>query len=195
MVALQLGALCVATVAVGLAQDPALPLLVDSVVAGIAPVEDDTGIIERTRRIALAYTDNLPNFICTESNRILLDYSGDGSAWRQYSEAVAEARFVDKREFHRTISVDGRPSNEKFKFVSRGAGRFGTLLRRMFRPSSKAVFTRIDDGVVDGREVYVFEVILPKEHGGAGTLSLDRDSSGMPIYRVRFQLLIENLLI
>ena len=44
-------------------------------------------LIERARRVALAYTRNLPNFICTQTNR---DFkSGNGYDWRQTEEAAA----------------------------------------------------------------------------------------------------------
>ena len=184
MAALRLGALCIAAAAVGLAQNPALPPDIESVVAGIAPVEDDAKIIERTRRIALAYTDNLPNFICTQENRKFKDESWDGSGWQQYSDAVAEVRFIDKTESYRTIAVDGRPSDEDFTIVSGESGTFGTRLLTMFLPESKAAFRRTTDAVIEGRDAYVFEVLLPKENLEGGVMSLGWYSSGLPIWQI-----------
>ena len=152
--------------------------------AGITSVEDETETIERTHRIALAYIDNLPNFICTQENRVFWDNSADGFTSRLYSKVVAEARSSDKRESYLTISVDGRPSNQEFKFVSNGAGQFGSHLHKMFRPENNAVLTPTDDVVVHGREVYVFDLVLPKRHYGPESIALGWDSSGMPIRQI-----------
>ena len=131
-----------------------------------AGAEIDGEIIERARRFVLAYSDNLPNFICTQVSRSFSDPSADGSAWEQYREVVAEVRYVGKEDSYRTLTVNGHPSNVEFKFVSPFIGAFGTALRQMFRPESKAEFERTVDAVIDGREAYVFDVVLPKRHRG-----------------------------
>ena len=180
----RLGALGVATVAAALAQSVVRPPDIDSKSAGITSVANDTEIIERTRRIALAYTDNLPNFICTQVSRSFSDPSADGSAWEQYREVVAEVRYVGKQDSYRTLTVNGHPSNVEFKFVSPFIGAFGTALRQMFRPESKAEFERTVDAVIDGRGAYVFDVVLPKRHRGGGALWLGHDRSGARIREI-----------
>ncbi len=157
--------------AVGLAQDSATAL------------GDD--IIKRTRSSALAYIDNLHNFICTQVNRKFSDDSGDGSAWRQTAETVAEVRFVDKVESYRTITVNGRPSNKNFRQVGAGnvSGEFGRTLFNLFRPESEAVFRCSGNAVLGGRDVHVFRVEVPK-HRYSGILFLGFDTFGKKMWPV-----------
>ena len=145
---------------------------------------NDSEIVERARRIALAYTDNLPNFICTQENRKFKDEAWDGPQWNQYGETVAEVRFVNGQESYRTIAVDGRPSVDAFKLVAGESGTFGSRLLGIFRPESKASFTRIADNVIDDREVYVLEVLLPKEHRGGGLISLGWNRLGLATWQI-----------
>ena len=184
MIAPRLGAVGVAAVTVGLAQGWVEPIEVDFGSPQRTSVENDDEIIERTRHIALAYTDSLPNFICTQENRKFKDESSDGSGWTQYAEVLAEVRFLDRGESYRTISVDGRPAGDDFKLASGESGTFGSRLAGMFLPRSKAEFTRAADAVIDGRSVYVFEVLLPTDHLGGGLMCLGWDDSGMPIRQV-----------
>ena len=184
MIPPRLGAVGVAAVTVGLAQGVVEPIEVDFWSPQRASVQNNDEIVERTRRIALAYTDSLPNFICTQENRKFRDESWEGSGWEQYAEILAEVRFVDKGESYRTISIDGRPADEDFKLASGESGSFGTRLAAMFLPRSKAEFTRLADAVIDGRNVYVFEVLVPKDFLGGGLMCLGWDDSGMPIRQI-----------
>ena len=185
MIAPRLCAIGVAAVTVGLAQGVVGPNGIDPKPPGRPSVENDDEIIERTRRIALEYSDNLPNFICTQENRRFKDEAWDGPQWNLYGGTVAEVRFVDKQESYRTIAVDGRPAEDDFKFVSGESGTFGSRLLATFRPRSRASFTRSADDVIEGRDVYVFEVLLPKEHGGGGLISLGWNRLGLATWQIR----------
>ena len=184
MIAPRLGAVGIAAVTVGLAQGTVGLNEVDPKSPGGTSVENDDEIIERTRRIALAYTDSLPNFICTQENRKFKDESPDGSGWNQYAEILAEVRFLDKGESYRTITVNGRPADDEFKLVSGESGTFGTRLAGMFLPRSRSEFTRVNDAVIDGRNAFVFEVLVPKDYLGGGVMCLGWDDSGMPIRQI-----------
>ena len=130
----------------------------------LAPVESDAALIERARRIALAYSKNLPNFVCTQTSHVFTNKSGDGYDWRQDHEAVAEVQFVDGRESYRTVSINGRPSNKDFRRTRNSRGEFGTTLYDLFRPEAEAVFKRSGDAVIGGRDAAVFrcEVANPR---------------------------------
>ena len=79
----------------------------------LTPAQQDRMLIERARRVALAYTDNLPNFVCTQTNRSFM--SGDGYDWRQTKEAATEVQFVDRRESYRNVTLNGRPSKKRLQ--------------------------------------------------------------------------------
>ena len=149
-----------AAVAVGLAQDFSAPgeahapAVFES--SPLTPAESDSALIERARRIALAYSKNLPNFVCTQTSHTFTNKSGDGYDWRRYHEAVAEVQFVDGRESYRTVSINGRPSNKDFRRTRNSRGEFGTALYYLFLPEAEAVFKRSGDTVIGGRDAAVF---------------------------------------
>lgn len=184
MIAPRLCAVGVAAVTVALAQGVVGSNAVDPQSPGRTSVENDDEIIERTRRIALAYAGSLPDFICTQENRRFKDEAWDGPQWNQYAATVAEVRFVDKQESYRTIAVDGRPAEDDFKLVSGESGTFGSRLLGIFRPRSKASFTRTTDDVIEDREVYVFQVLLPTEHRGGGLISLGWNRLGLATWQI-----------
>ena len=131
--------------------------------APVIPAETDANLIERARRIALAYTENLPNFICTKTERSGWSKDGSRSRWRQSREVTAEVQFVDGRESYRNVTMNGRRSKKDFRQIA-SYGEFGSSLYELFRPEAGAVFTRSGDGIIGGRDVAVFrmEVANPR---------------------------------
>ena len=142
---------------------PVIPAEKDSSLIGPAvpapstPAETDSALIERARRIALYYTDNLPNFVCTKTSRGGWWKDGTRSRWRQTSEVTAEVQFVDRRESYRNVTVNGRPSRKDFRDIA-AVGGFGSALYDLFRPEAGAVFIRSGDAVIGDREVAGFRM-------------------------------------
>ena len=128
----------------------------------LAPVESDAALIERARRIALAYTDNLPNFICTRATRFF--NSESGSDWRYYAEMTVQVQFVDRRESYRNFIVNGRPAGEYDGMA--GRGQFGMSLYYLFRPEAGTVFEPAGSAVIGGRDVAVFRMEMTKRRYG-----------------------------
>ena len=159
------------------------------------PVDQDKVLIERARRVALAYTRNLPNFVCNQTNRSFK--SGNGYDWRRTGEAAAEVQFVDGRESHRNVTVNGR--RKKAWPDRQSYGEFGSSLYELFRTDARAVFTRSGDDVIGGREVAVFrhEMTNPsygyrlrakKPHvyvGFSGLVSIDKATGRVLRYDAR----------
>ncbi len=152
---------------------PVIPAEKDSSLIGpavpapstLTPAETDANLIERARRVALAYTENLPNFVCTKTERSGWSKDGTRSRWRPNREAAAEVQFVDRRESYRNVTMNGRRSKKNFREIA-SAGGFGSLLFALFRPESGAVFTRSGDGVIGGREVAVFRMeVVNRRYG------------------------------
>ena len=155
---------------------PVIPAEKDSSLIGpavpapstLTPAETDANLIERARRVALAYTENLPNFVCTQTNRSFM--SGDGYDWRQGAKLAAEVQFVDRRESYRNVTVNGRPSKKRFRKIA-NSGEFGRVLHGLFRPDARAVFTRSGDDVISGRKVAVFRYEMTNPSYGYGLRS------------------------
>ena len=138
------------------------------------PADQDKVLIERARRVALAYTENLPNFVCTQTKRVFRSSNSYGAMWahlrpesklfaeeyiagdwRQIREAAAEVQFVDRRESYRNVTINGRPSKKGWKAMA-SRGEFGTVLNYLFRPEAGVKFTRSGEAVIGGREVAIF---------------------------------------
>ena len=136
----------------------------------LTPAETDANLIERARRVALAYTRNLPNFVCTQTNRSFM--SGDGYDWRQTKEAATEVQFVDGRESYRNVTVNGRRKKAWPDWQSYGD--FGSSLYSLFQPEAGAVFTRSGDDVIGGRDVAVFRMAVRNPRYGYGLKSRKR---------------------
>ena len=160
----------------------------------LTPAETDANLIERARRIALTYTENLPNFVCTKTERSGWSKDDARSRWRQSREVTAEVQFVDRRESYRNVTINGRRSKKNFRQIA-NYGEFGRLLYVLFRPESGAAFTRSGDDVIGGREVAVFRMELanprygytmgPKKFGFQGRVSIDKATGRVLRYDAR----------
>ncbi len=170
MTALRLVVVGVAVAVAGLAQDFSAAVVKPPTTAvpersPLTPVQQDIMLIERARRVALAYTDNLPNFVCTQTSRCGWLKDGPDSRWRQYREVTSEVQFVDRRESHRNVTINGRRSKKDFREIA-SYGEFGSSLYELFRPDARAVFTRSGDDVIGGREVAVFRMeVVNRRYG------------------------------
>ena len=183
---------------------PVIPAEKDSSLIGpavpapstLTPAETDANLIERARRVALAYTRNLPNFVCTQTNRSGWLKDGPGSRWRR--EVVSEVQFVDGRESHRNVTVNGRRSKKNFRQIASYGG-FGTALYALFQPEAGTVFTRSGDNVIGGRDVAVFRMEVVNRRYGynlragrkrinvgfSGLVSIDKATGRMLRYEAR----------
>ena len=206
MTALRLVVVGVAVAVLGLAQDFSAavvkpPTTTVPVPSALTPAETDSALIERARRVALAYTDNLPNFVCTQTSRKGWSKDGTRSRWRQFREVTAEVQFVDRRESYRNVTLNGRRTKKDFKEVA-GYGGFGSSLYELFRPDARAVFTRSGDDVIGGREVAVFRMEVvnrrygyhfslkgrnkrPINVGFRGLVSIDKETGHVQRYDAR----------
>ena len=168
MTALRLVVVGVAVAVLGLAQDFSTAVVKPAAVLdspSLTPAQQDRMLIERARRVALAYIDDLPNFVCTKTSRKGWLKDGTRSRWRQFREVTAEVQFVDRRESYRNVTMNGRRSKKNFREIASYGG-FGTALYDLFRPEAGAVFTRSGDAVIGGREVAVFRMeVVNRRYG------------------------------
>ena len=162
----------------------------------LAPVESDAALIERARRIALAYTDNLPNFVCTKTSRS--SNSESESDWQQSSEITAEVRFVDGRESYHNVILNGRPYRKDYRRVG-SYGEFGSALYSLFRPEAGAAFESSGSAVIGGCDVAVFRMEMTNPRYGIeaghrkkrrgfgyrGLVSIDKETANVLRFDVR----------
>ena len=99
--------------------------------------------LEAARGKAMEYTDNLPNFICTQiTQRFGRQLPKKG--WVRMDNFVAELTYYDKKEHYRLLSVANRTAriNATLKSLrgTTSTGEFGSSLRFLFDPETKTIF-------------------------------------------------------
>jgi hypothetical protein len=126
-------------------------------------------VIEQAREIALRYTDNLPNFVATQTSR--RQYLEKGSRnWKPIDTLVFEVAFLEGDERYTLLTINGKPT-ETSKDETRGfdvEGEFGTILSETFNPKAEAKFRWERHGDLRGRPVHVFSYHVEEDHSGLG---------------------------
>ncbi len=160
---------------------------------------DQDKILEAIRASALQYTQNLPDFMCTQITHRQVSSLGNsasnltgvstrgvptagilgmaGSA-PNLSDVIEERlTFIDQKEDHTVIAVNGHKvagiDHTQFQGVV-SAGAFGTDLHNIFDPGSGTVFAWERPGALHGHRVYIYSFQVPAQHGA---VLVDRNSS------------------
>jgi hypothetical protein len=107
---------------------------------GQKPSDADTAaLIERSRQKALDYTQQLPDFMCTEVvHRSLSAEGGPHSS----DTLTIKLSYSKRGEDHRLELINGKPTGRKYEELkgATGSGEFGGILRMIFNPASQAAF-------------------------------------------------------
>jgi len=148
--------------------------------AGIAPAQtaspkrpsapaDQSAVIEKVRDQALSYTRQLPNYICTQRTREIIQGGVVGQAMRGGMDLIEEqVGFVDNRETRRVLNLNGHPVAADSPEQQRGTpsrGEFGTILEVIFDPRTSADLKWERPTTLDRRRVYVFSYRVPQSKG------------------------------
>ena len=137
-------------------------LLAATALPVLAQPGGNAAILESARRVALSYARNLPNFVCNEEVRRLGNWYSAGT-WVQIDTMRLNVSFHDQKETYELVARNGRPSRQKLGSLS-GAfsqGEFGSVLRLIFEPKSKAVFTWREWELSGVRPLAVFDYRVP----------------------------------
>ncbi len=157
----------------------ALPLLV-TMSAGVGAsselTPDQARILAMVRTSALAYSERLPDFICTQVTHRETSTAADwaGTVRAAGSTNVIEERltFIGQKENYQVVSVDGRKANglDRTEFYgAMSAGEFGSTLREIFDPQSETSFSWIKTTKLNGRDAYVLGFQVPAANGATVT--------------------------
>jgi hypothetical protein len=128
------------------------------------PTPEQQRLLEQTRAAALKYTEKLPNFLCTQVTRRMLDPRGKGQ-WRALDENAHLITFFDGREHYQELSSRTRASADTALPPSlTSTGEFGSLLKEIFVPEAHARFgwNRTDN--IRGRMVQVLTYSVEADH-------------------------------
>ena len=145
--------------------------------------EEQSRIIETARQSAIAYTDDLPNYVCLQLTRRFVDPTGTEMDWLSHDEIKTRVSYIDGREDYETISVNDTATTKDFGDLggTTTRGEFGTILDSLFRTETNAEFRWARHSLLRGRPVYVFHIRVP-QHRSNWTLE---SSGGVPSDRAR----------
>ena len=131
--------------------------------------EEQKQVLEQIRDYAINYTQNLPNFICTQVTRRQVDSSGTGNQYRQADKLQEQLTYFDHKESYKVMAVNGEMVQHRDHEKLGGAtssGEFGSMMSEIFAPETEAEFQYVRLGKLDGRIVneYDYRVRQPLSH-------------------------------
>ena len=130
----------------------------------VPPNADQQRLLEETSRAVAQYSDHLPNFICTQVTRRLLDPVGKGQ-WRSLDESTQLLSYFDGKEHYHQMTTRSRASDSNSWSASMtSSGEFGSLLKQVFGQSAQAKFAWAKADRVRGRAVQVFTYSVDAAH-------------------------------
>ena len=128
------------------------------------PNAEQRQLIERARSTAIEYVQHLPNFLCTQVTRRLVDDAGRDQ-WRSLDESTQLVTFYDGQEHYDRLTVRSSAADSgSFPPLMTSSGEFGSLLKSIFEPDSTAVFRWIRADSIRGHPVQVFSYAVDAEH-------------------------------
>jgi len=145
------------------AQPPAAPPVY---VPKPPPSSEDQGkLLDEVREYAMSYSHRLPDFICLEQTRRYVDTTGK-DAWRHSDTITARLSYFNQKEDYKLVSQNDRVSTGEDYLSVGGAsstGDFGTTMRDIFTPSSRATFAWERWSKLRGRVAHVISYRVPLE--------------------------------
>ena len=130
--------------------------------------EEQAAILDDVRQYALGYSQNLPDFICTEVTRRLAAPApgtrnggrvGDSPHWQSLDTLTVRLSYFEQHEDYKLILHNSAPvTNQDVRSAggSQSFGDFGTMLREIFEPSTEARFEWDHWGTLRGQRVMEF---------------------------------------
>jgi hypothetical protein len=135
-------------------------------IAAGQPAVDPPAFVEQVRQRALAYDENLPNFICTQETRRSCVSSKPGAEWKLLDTLTIRLSYFGKKEDYRVVAVNGKPTDKALTQMkgSKTAGDFGSILRSLFRWKSETKFEWQRWTEWNGRKVAVLGFHIDQAH-------------------------------
>jgi hypothetical protein len=135
--------------------------------------EEQGAILDEVRRASLAYSRELPDFICTQVTRRYAApvpgtrYGGSAQSdpsFQKQDELTIRLSYFDQKEDYKLILVNNRMATEDYQSLggATSTGEFGSLLRGIFERKSQAHFEWDHWGTMRGRRVLVFSYSVPQ---------------------------------
>ena len=100
-------------------------------------------ILGRVRSNALAYSNQLPDFICNQTTQHFIRTLAPTVVWRMTGSFVAALSYYDRKEHYEIVSVNQKPAPGTTMENMSGSlsmGEFGSALRGLFEHRTQAEF-------------------------------------------------------
>ncbi len=142
-------------------------------------------ILGMMREYAMQYTQNLPNFICTEATRQYVDPNG-GDAYRSLGLLLSRISYHEGEEQNKIYSINGKLQDMDMRSakITGGAistGEFGSMMRAIFEPGSEAEFGWDHWAKLRGRIMAVFNYFIDSGHSQYSITYGSSESDGQRI--------------
>jgi hypothetical protein len=131
------------------------------------PEADWPRFLESVRAKALAYTDELPNFICAQETQRHVRHPQRG--WRPVDNFVAELTYFDKAEHYRILAIGNNATTDATIENLSGTtstGEFGTAMRALFDPAANTSFRFEGRAQSNGHETVRIAYEVPQRPAG-----------------------------
>jgi hypothetical protein len=132
-------------------------------------LETQAAIIQKIREYAVNYTESLPNFICTQVTRRMIDQTGTGDHYQSVDKIQEQLTYFEHQEKYKVVMINGEMVQNKDHEKLGGAvtsGEFGSFMADIFAPETEAQFDWHHLGKLDGRimNVFSYKVTQPLSH-------------------------------
>ncbi len=122
--------------------------------------EEQRAFLEKARAVALAYSNLLPDFVCTE----VIQRSSDEFGSPRFLDTIqVQLTYANKREDYKLI-LGGKVSNLPLDayFGALSFGEFGSTLQGIFEPRSRTEFQFEKQAVIKKTPTYVYSYHVPR---------------------------------
>ena len=121
-------------------------------------------IVEAARAVSLSYSGWLPNLVCSEHIRRLVDYGGS-AGWVETDSLTVHVTYFEQQESYQLVSRRGGAVRQKLENLP-GAiteGEFGSMLRSIFDPASAAAFEAKGQETIRRQKTWVYAYRVDRE--------------------------------
>ncbi len=128
--------------------------------------QEQAEILDLIRANAINYSNNLPNFLCTQVTRRNVDPTGTGDHWRLVDTIQEQLSFFEHHEKYVVTMVNGSAVTNRDHEKLGGAtssGEFGSMLYDVFNPATEARFEWERWTTWHGRRTYVFSFEVSRD--------------------------------
>lgn len=154
------------------------------VVVSIPPPDsmEQARVLAAVREYALEYSKSLPNFICTQVTRRYVDPAGL-EFWQAQDVVTAKLSYFEQKEDYKVVLVNNRYVDTSMDRIggATSTGEFGSMLREIFDPATRASFEWERWATLRGRRMHVYTYRVPQETS-RWTIHYERTASVRPAY-------------